>query len=338
MGRNEELHSNWRALATIHLPLKRFVRAGRGNIEKGNCNVSAGKYEIQNVDGKEIKQFYEDVLQQAGSKSLTTRSQAKAAADCTKSLKKLATTKEVKIQPFALQKYFRLATENQVEQLKYMEIPLEQLDACDCYGWSALMMAACAGAYETVQYLLELGANKDSNDKTRQSAWDLAKKKQHLHVQTLLEGEMQTTKEPQAFASTEKLAIQPFYCEACQRDFREVTPKQHYTSTLHRFNEKSTLPGNKLNKFNIPAKNRGLQLMLTAGWDRESGLGPSGRLYPIKTVLRKRHSGLGISQAPARVTHYQAFDARATQRNYYKSSKKGSRNDMKNEKQRNELS
>ena len=140
MGTNEELHPNWRALATIHLPLKRFVRAGLGNIEKGNCNVGEEKYEIQNVDGKEIKQFYEDVLQQAGSKSLTTRSQAKAAADCTKSLKKLATTKEVKIQPFALQKYFRLATENQVEQLKCMEIPLEQLDACDCYGWSALMM------------------------------------------------------------------------------------------------------------------------------------------------------------------------------------------------------
>lgn len=54
-------------------------------------------------------------------------------------------------------------------------------------------------------------------------------------------------------------------------------------------------------------------MMKTLGWDGNSALGSKkdGKLYPIKTVLRKGRSGLGIAQDSARVTHFKPYDVQS---------------------------
>ena len=49
------------------------------------------------------------------------------------------------------------------------------------------------------------------------------------------------------------------------------------------------------------------------GWTETSGLGKQGegRKYPIKTVLKRNHKGLGMERRVARVTNFDAYDEKA---------------------------
>ncbi|EDW01483.1 G patch domain and ankyrin repeat-containing protein 1 homolog [Drosophila grimshawi] len=320
----EELHPNWVALTTLHVPLKRFVPAGAAAQEKGIVE----KYTIRGVSGDEIQHFYKEIIETPETKRATQTN--------TKCARTLARVKETPQLPFDRNRFFRLATSNNVEQLSQMCFTEEQqLNLCDAYGWTALMMAACEGAEDAVAWLLQLGADAHVADKSGNTALKLAKRKCHAGIVQLLEtkGErVRSEDEPTVYAVT------PFYCEVCERNYKESTWRAHQTSTVHQFNMKS-LPIHKLQRFNIPLRNRGLQLMVKQGWDREHGLGPtqSGRLYPVKTVLRKQRTGLGIEQSPARVTHFQAFDTNATKlrhRNPPIAQPRRTRNDMKREKLR----
>ena len=64
--------------------------------------------------------------------------------------------------------------------------------------------------------------------------------------------------------------------------------------------------------FVIPEANRGFQMMLSSGWDRKRGLGPSGsgKLFPVKTTLKRDRTGLGHEsvKAASKVTHFDAND------------------------------
>lgn len=327
----EQLHPNWRALATVHIPIKRFIKEGDQDILRGTHDKQLAKHEILGVKGEEIKEFYENLVNKQDSKE-TTRA---IKLNINKNLENIR--KEHK-QPFEVRKYFHSATNNNVDELKAMEYVESDINARDAYGWTSLMMAACEGSYEAVEFLLRLGVDRDVEDKTGRSAQDLALKKGHLKIVKLLTNGITEQRPMYSNDKETEQQNEPFYCDTCKQSFVETNRKQHQTSTLHQFNMKSDLPVNKLQKFNIPARNRGLQLMVKQGWDKESGLGPSqsGRLYPVKTVIRKQRSGLGTEQQAARVTHFEAFDRKAVERHksdYYK-KKSRNRNDIKREKVR----
>lgn len=91
-----------------------------------------------------------------------------------------------------------------------------------------------------------------------------------------------------------------------------VDRKTHETSTLHRFNRTNTQ--SSVPHFGIPESNVGFQMLVQQGWNRDSGLGAeqNGRIYPIKTTLRKPRSGLGVRQCnKPKVTHFKPFDSDA---------------------------
>ncbi|XP_023304840.2 G patch domain and ankyrin repeat-containing protein 1 homolog [Lucilia cuprina] len=323
-----QLHPNWRALATVHIPLKRFIKEGNHGKQQGTLNSSQQKYEVTGIEGDEIKEFYQELI-----KTENTGNQTRNDLNTNSRPTKRNPLKT----PFEVKKYFHFAMENKVEELTKMEFKGENINVCDSYGWSALMMASCEGSYEAVKYLLSLGVDRNIKDKSGKTAKDLAYKKGYHKIIELLEKEEnEEIMEKAEFAKNE--TIKPFFCEICQENFKETSQVKHQTSTIHQFNMKSNLPQNKLQKFNIPARNKGLQLMVKQGWDKESGLGPSqaGRLYPVKTVIRKQRTGLGIEQESARVTHFEAYDLKAVQRHnsdYYR-KKPRNRNDIKREKVR----
>ncbi|XP_030387286.1 G patch domain and ankyrin repeat-containing protein 1 homolog isoform X2 [Scaptodrosophila lebanonensis] len=219
-----------------------------------------------------------------------------------------------------------------------MSISSAELNVQDSYGWTALMMAACEGADTIAAWLLEMGADIGVADKSGHTALTLARRKGHAAIVELLEKERNDLEmeDEEVASEASEASVTPFYCDICQRSYCESTWRAHQTSTVHQFNANPAI-FNKLQKFNISTKNRGLRIMVKQGWDREHGLGPqqNGRLYPIKTVLRKERNGLGIEQSPARVTHFSAFDTNATKRrNPVPREQRRTRNDMQREKVR----
>ncbi|XP_062130342.1 G patch domain and ankyrin repeat-containing protein 1 homolog [Drosophila sulfurigaster albostrigata] len=313
----DELHPNWRALTTLHVPLKRFIRAGAAEEAKQQPE----KHKIDGITGDEVHQFYQEVLETPATSRKVTKSPSRP--------------KEPPQFPYDRNRFFRLAQSNNVNELRKMHIAEEaELNACDTYGWTALMMAACEGATDSVAWLLQLGASTEIKDKSGNTALQLAKRKNHVTIVELLQQENSVDATDDAVDDESTAMTTPFYCDLCQRDYKESSWRTHQTSTIHRFNSKSQVAANKLQKFNIPGKNRGLQLMVKQGWDREHGLGPtqSGRLYPVKTVLRKQRTGLGIEQSPARVTHFNAFDTEATRRRSGQQPRHRTRNEMRQEK------
>ncbi|XP_073812244.1 G patch domain and ankyrin repeat-containing protein 1 homolog [Musca autumnalis] len=331
----EQLHPNWRALATLHIPLKRFVKEGTQQAQQGTHNTKTReKYEIQGVDGNEIKEFYEELVRNDAKEEKITNKRSKYTHETNKAKQSnhLA-TRRYRRYPFEVGKYHRYAMQNNFEELQRLDYEGQNINVCDNYGWTALMMAACEGHVEAVRYLLELGVDKDIKDKSGKKALDLARKKGHFHIESLLETPLKPNHNVNSEDEMED--NEPFYCEICKRTFTETTKRNHETSTIHQFNVQAP-SSNKLQKFNIPPRNKGLQLMVKQGWDKESGLGPSqsGRLYPVKTVIRKQRTGLGIEQDAAKVSHFQAFDSRAIRRDnsdYYK-KKPRNRNDIRREK------
>ncbi|KAH8407547.1 hypothetical protein KR222_005246 [Zaprionus bogoriensis] len=304
----EELHPNWRALSTLHVPLKRFVRAGAAEQQQGK--LAKQRQPIVGVSGVEVQQFYQELLQ-----TPATARQAQRGSSPKQSYREKQ--QQPPQLPFNQYRFYCLAIDNNVQELDRMCISQEQLNCRDLNGWTALMMAACEGAAQAVDWLLRRGASAELADRAGNTALRLARQKGHADAVQLLEsGQREEEQEQELQQAPEEQHAEhtaaPFHCRVCQRDYAASTWRAHQCSTVHQFNLQSSLPAHKLQRFNIPARNRGLQLMLKQGWDREHGLGPhqSGRLYPVKTVLRRQRTGLGIEQSPARVTHLLVANAR----------------------------
>lgn len=344
----EELHPNWRTLNTVHIPLKRFIKAGSETIDENytqayrqHCNDFS--LLANEVSGEEIQRFYEslinDSVEQQQVSNVNYQQQQQETNREERHTKRGGVLRK---EPFDANKYYRFATENKSKQLKRLIAANADCDinVTDMFGWSALMMAACEGAAEAVQVLLNLGADSELRNKSGQMAIDIAMEKGHFHIVDLLEEHCHQPLESDSTDETTTANLttaKPFYCDICEETFNETSQNEHSTSTIHKFHKKSTTMENSLKKFNISPKNKGLQLMLKQGWDTKSGLGPdqTGRLYPIKTTIRKARMGLGTEQPPARITHYRMLDKKGVETSETNNNiKTKTRHDIRKEQQR----
>ena len=59
-------------------------------------------------------------------------------------------------------------------------------------------------------------------------------------------------------------------------------------------------------------------MMLNSGWQSNKGLGPqgkeSGKLYPVRTELKRDRHGLDFKKNDKKVTHFQAFDVNSVKK------------------------
>ncbi|XP_024891738.1 G patch domain and ankyrin repeat-containing protein 1 homolog [Temnothorax curvispinosus] len=236
-----------------------------------------------------------------------------------------------------------------VEQkdLKFLQkhMTTENVNVSDDFGWTPLMSAAYCGHLEIVQFLLNLGANKRTRDKSGLTAAQLALKRNYLSIVALLkkksdtisgidqlsaninpnvnninalsarsmpiESSMEHNKDIVIEEKTRLKQNAAFYCEICKTTFQETTLQKHESSTLHIFNTKPKL---KNAMYGISRQNKGYRMLLNTGWDEEAGLGPSGKgiKYPIKTCLKMDRKGLGqLPENEYKITHFKSGDTTA---------------------------
>lgn len=284
----------------------RFVRESETNVE--NIPTKRIKHRIAIEDGQTARTEYENILQLPSTATSVQRKRHE------KSVKLKNHRKSHINVPFNKNRLFRAATTNDISTIEQMKIPSPMLiNACDQFGWTALMMASYEGHLDVIKVLLRLGANINLQNNQKETAVTLAERAKHREVVDFLK----QTLEPICLSDSDDddnadESMKIHFCDICQMEVAIDDRKSHETSTLHRFNctdAQSTVP-----RFGIPESNVGYQMLVQQGWNRNNGLGPqqNGQMYPIKTTLRKPRSGLGVRQSnKPKVTHFKPFDCDA---------------------------
>ncbi|XP_059048737.1 G patch domain and ankyrin repeat-containing protein 1 homolog [Achroia grisella] len=203
-------------------------------------------------------------------------------------------TRESQIEEISVKDLLMSVQNNDVDTVtRVLDNSPDKINIIDEYGWSLLMIACQANSVDTVKELLKRGIDTTVRDKAGNSAQSLViKNKNFILANILLSDKKCKTENTNIYNSNKKVKLKEEYlCELCNKLF--TNKAEHLSSTIHNINASKgkKIPANYV----IPETNRGYQLMLKVGWDKDSGLGPdgSGKKYPIKTIQKKDRKGLG---------------------------------------------
>lgn len=169
----------------------------------------------------------------------------------------------------------------------------DKINIVDGYGWSLLMIACQANSKEIVKELLKRDIDTLIRDKAGNSARSLVIKSKNLAlVDMFLSYKSKTFTEVRNSKDHKRVKRKKEYtCEMCNKTYPDE--KEHLSSTVHNINSSR---GRKIpTNYVIPTSNRGYQIMLRGGWDKETGLGPDGlgNKYPLRPTQKKDRKGLG---------------------------------------------
>lgn len=292
---------NGKAMNNIHINYKLFKKADKTELNlKTDQQISS--LEIKSDDN--TSKVYQEILEMP-SKTRTKKI----------SKRKFYKVKEKIIRNLDRQTFFRAASNNDPDTIeKVFLVDRDCIYWSDSFGWTALMIAACEGAVLSFRKLLDRGANLLASDKTGSTSESLAKLKNHQGIlhEIKIFTQCQNNIIELSDDDIEFKMISSIHCFICKMNFKEATLEEHTSSTLHLFNKESSINSNR-KWFGIPSSCRGYKIMVKYGWDQQSPLGTlmQGKLYPIKTVLRKNKIGLGVKQTSAKITHFGPYDDRS---------------------------
>lgn len=286
------------------------------------------------TSGSDIKRFYESTVGKKAFDKTSKTSEAKLKKSPPGDKLSKINISKTPLNVNLLMKAVETADIKQVETiLKGNE---KSVDCKDQFGWTPLMTACCAGNESMVEFLLKYKPDLSVRDKRGNSCQDLAHAKGHQNIINILKQYIEhlNTPEPSHLkhSSLESLDSRPeFYCTECKQSFN-VSHKRHISSTVHNFHVASKRKMPTL--YGIPESNKGFQILVKSGWNKEEGLGPSGEghKFPPKTILKQDRTGLGAKKYKSKVTH--TLDARkeATPKNTFKRQlRSNKRNEQRHE-------
>lgn len=261
---------------------KNFVRA---QSPEQCLKVAHNKSSI--LCGDEARKLYIEEIKEAKS-SIYPRGSANYAIK-----KKNKNNVQTNEEPLTNKKLFVYVQNNDVDKLKSaLNRYPEKINILDDYGWSLLMISCQANSVETTKELLKRGINTSIRDKAGNSAQSLVIKNKNYVLADILIRYKKTDIQSNIIIERNKPKLKEVYrCDICNRTFPDRV--EHLSSIEHNIcaSKGKRIPA----YYAIPASNKGYQLMLKGGWDRESGLGRdgSGKKYPIKTTQKKDRKGLG---------------------------------------------
>jgi len=246
------------------------------------------------------REFYEDVIR-SPSKSVDE----KQSFACQKVVGPFPKT--CRLSPLSLQK---AAQEGDIEMLLNCLKNGVDVNSADDYGWTPIMIGTFSGSIACVQALLKHGASTSILSKGGDTCYSLAIKRGRKDIALLFEDEPNKMDEP-PIIGIEKNELS-FFCEDCNVF---VSSRSHRSSITHQL--KANQFSNIKTQYGLSEHNKGFQMLLDKGWDRNHGLGTlerRGPKFPVKTVLKRDRTGLGFlprSKAVARVSHFKPFDSRS---------------------------
>ncbi len=309
----------WKELDKARFRTKVFVKAS----DEAHAEQKKAKSDHERrINGDEAKSFYDDVL--TSEKETKDEGSESAASDSAlENLKKTVASSHQRSvrkrrRTLTEKDMFLAAQANDADKLQECLEEVSDIDSCDQYGWSALMMAASAGSLDAVQLLLEAGADVSVVDKSGNTCLRLAKIKGHRDVADLIinHNAQLLTRRAENVEAEDGSAAKSFFCEECKMTFVESTYLEHLSSTVHQISS-GAASFKHPTYYGLPESNRGFQMMLSKGWDREGGLGPDGKKgkkFPVKTVLKRDRQGIGAEGANIpRVSHFKPNDPASVQ-------------------------
>ena len=292
---DEPFHPNWMALATVKMRPKIFVKST--GTEEICEKIPPAKIEINESASLAYKEIIDMPSTSKQTPTLPVEEQRKR--------------RKVNKSDFNQETFFRLALADDAHGIQniFDSSHNPDVNATDNFGWTALMMSACEGSENSFRKLMELGADLSTADKKGNTAMSLAYQKGFNSIFEVID-EFRNKNQTIEISDDEDEPEQgSLFCKECGIEVSKAGSTAHQSSTVHLFSCK--FKGNTdIRTFGIPRNNKGFQMMSRSGWDGRSGLGSSqkGKLYPIKTVIRKRNTGLGIDQDTAKITHFKPND------------------------------
>ena len=250
---------------------------------------------ISSLRGDEARKLY---LQEVG--HLLSPQRLKETSKNTKLAKKNLPKKKSDESQLSSLQLFKSVQNNDFNKLRqYLDTYPEKINTVDEFGWSLLMIACQANAIETVKELLKRGINTSIRDKAGNSAQSLVIRNRNISLANIFSEYNKSTgeqnKTPTDKQYKNKSLKERYKCEICDNNFYE-DKQEHLSSTIHNINASK---GKKIPvSYGIPESNKGFQLMLQFGWNKEDGLGPngSGNRYPIRTIKKNDRNGLGLKK------------------------------------------
>jgi len=297
-------------------PLKLFVKSDQA-LSSSSSKSSDKPKAVSSVlnDGNEVKEFYENLLIVPDEKSDPQPSGSKH-------IKPIGQVKQRQSEVVYNQnQLFKAVASNDIEtvtQALRSKNGKEILTSgTDHFGWSPLMVASVSGHTSICRLLIRAGADTSVRDRAGNSCLSLATRKGHSKiVDLILQGCSNETVKRKASKKNREPVVDKG-CDVCQEHFSTLSSYQtHLASTTHRLKvERAEIEerGGPKAYYGIAQSNVGYQMMVrNDNWDPDSGLGKDseGKLYPVKTVLKRDRKGLGEGEAPKpKVTHFAPFDS-----------------------------
>ncbi|XP_045451392.1 G patch domain and ankyrin repeat-containing protein 1 homolog [Melitaea cinxia] len=254
---------------------------------------STSKFSTTVISGETAKKLYlEEISNIPCSQPLNNK-------DIRKSLCKEIKLKKIDDTEISNLQLFHSVQNNDVDKVRQaLDIRPGKINVLDEYGWSLLMIACQANSVEVVKELLKRGIDTTVRDKAGNSARSLVIKNRNFVLADILlrqshiniHDKVKNNKQLKNERLKEK-----YVCEICDNKVFE-NKQEHLSSTVHNINASK---GKKIpTNYVIPESNKGYQIMLKVGWDKETGLGPdgTGKKYPIKAVQKTDKKGLGHKQ------------------------------------------
>lgn len=243
-----------------------------------------------NVNGEDASQIYNDIISSPPTSILPKISPQK--------LKESHEEQNLKNYNHRLT-IFHHAQQGNIAGIKYLLSKGSNIDEQDMYGWTALMCSTFEGHIAVVEYLMISGANLDIKNNQGLTALDIAIRNNHV---TLIH-RLKNRKIETNFCKKNEVEKEQKYCSLCDYWYTESSSAKHETSIAHLINSKR----NTISTFyHLPENNKGFQIMLKKGWDKNKGLGinAEGRKFPVKTVLKRDRSCIGCKKETPKVTHF----------------------------------
>lgn len=267
--------------------LKIFVKES-SNVNEVDKNRAKKFDNFSPLAGEKAKEFYENILKEP-SFSQKTLIKRKNSGNCNNKTEIACKQMHEQQRNFKNLDLLLMAQNNDIKNLKIFLSQKQSFDIniVDNFDWTPLMCASYSGAEDAVKILLQNGADPNKSDKLGNTPLSLAKRRRFKNIVTLLENNFNSKEE-----KLEVKSPKSFFCVLCKKNFT-LNKKDHETSIVHQFNKThktSTFYG-------IPENNKGFQMLLKNGWNKEHGLGPHGNgcKFPVKAVVKNNRTGVGAS-------------------------------------------